>query len=134
MAKVRWLKPEEREIWRDFTLMQFQLFALLGRELADEGLSYQDYVVLADLTDSPESQARLSDLGRDLGWEKSRVSHHVTRMAARGLVVRTKCPTDQRGWFVVLTDAGRQAMAFFNGTSPSAKFSPTSRCSPRGAT
>jgi DNA-binding MarR family transcriptional regulator len=106
----RWLNEREREAWRNFTLMQFQLIALLGRRLADDGLSYQDYVVLAELSDRPDGQARFSDLGHQLGWEKSRVSHHVARMEARGLLVRVKCPTDQRGWNVMATDAGRAAI------------------------
>lgn len=106
----RWLNEQEGEAWRNFTLMQFQLVALLGRRLANDGLSYQDYVVLAELSDRPDRQARLNDLGRQLGWEKSRVSHHVARMEARGLLSRVKCPTDQRGWNVMATDAGRAAI------------------------
>jgi DNA-binding MarR family transcriptional regulator len=31
-------------------------------------------------------------------------------MAQRGLVARETCPTDSRGAFVVLTDAGRRAI------------------------
>jgi DNA-binding MarR family transcriptional regulator len=111
MAKTRWLNGDERQAWRNLTLMQFQLFALIGRELAGSGLSYQDYVVLAELADRPDNEARLTELGRQVGWEKSRISHHVTRMEQRGLVTRVKCPTDQRGWFVHMTTDGRQAMA-----------------------
>jgi DNA-binding MarR family transcriptional regulator len=109
MARTRWLTADEGRAWRNLSLMQLQLFALLGREMS-EGLSYQDYLVLADLSDRPDGQARLNELGRRLGWEKSRISHHVTRMEQRGLVERVKCPTDQRGWFVAATDAGREAI------------------------
>lgn len=108
---VRWLTAAEHRAWRNFSLMQLQLFALLGRELADDGLSYQDYIVLAHLSDQKDNQLRLTELGRELGWEKSRISHHVTRMEQRGLVARMRCPTDQRGWFVVMTDEGRAASA-----------------------
>ena len=110
-SETRWLSDDERRSWRNFSLMQLQLFALLGRELAADGLSFPDYLVLAHLGDCPDNQARLVELGHDLGWEKSRVSHHVTRMEQRGLVARVKCPTDQRGWFVTITDAGRTAIA-----------------------
>lgn len=109
-SEKRWLSDDERRTWRNFSLMQFQLFALLGRELAADGLSYPDYLVLAHLSDCPDNRARLVELGRDLGWEKSRVSHHITRMEKRGLVARVRCPTDQRGWFVTITDAGRGAI------------------------
>ena len=108
---TRWLNDDERRTWRNFSLMQLQLFALLGRELAADGLSYPDYLVLAHLGDCPDNQTRLVELGHNLGWEKSRVSHHITRMEQRGLVARVKCPTDQRGWFVTITDNGRTAIA-----------------------
>lgn len=88
-----------------------RLFALLGRELAADGLSNQDYAVLASLSDRDDHQARLVELGRELGWEKSRVSHHISRMEQRGLVAKSKCPTDQRGWFVSLTLTGSEAIS-----------------------
>ena len=65
---------------------------------------------MADLSDRPDNQARLHELGHQLGWEKSRVSHHINRMQKRGLVDKTRCPTDQRGWNVTLTDQGRAAI------------------------
>jgi DNA-binding MarR family transcriptional regulator len=109
MSPTNWLTEPEQQAWRNLSLMQLQLVALLGRELADDGLSYQDYLVLATLSDQPDGRMRLNELGGVLGWEKSRVSHHMTRMEARGLVTRVRCATDQRGWFIVLTDAGRAA-------------------------
>lgn len=110
MAETRWLTADEQQAWRNFTLMHMQLEAVLSREMSGEGLSLQDYAVLVHLSECDDDQARLSDLGRQLGWEKSRVSHHVTRMEQRGLVMRAKCPTDQRGWFAVMTPAGRAAI------------------------
>jgi DNA-binding MarR family transcriptional regulator len=109
--RTRWLSEDERRAWRNFSLMQFQLVALLGRELGAAGLSYPDYLVLAHLSDCPDGRVRLVELGHDLGWEKSRVSHHITRMEQRGFVERVKCPTDQRGWFVAMTEQGRDAIA-----------------------
>src|SRR5687768_4921897 len=48
------------------------------------------------------------ELGALLGWEKSRLSHHVRRMAERGLVKKEKCASDRRGSFVSVTTAGRK--------------------------
>jgi DNA-binding MarR family transcriptional regulator len=109
--KTRWLTEEENKAWKGLTLMQFQLFALLGRELADTGLSFQDYVVLAELSDRPDNRARLNELGRQLGWEKSRISHQVSRMEQRGLVEKVRCDTDQRGWFIGMTAEGHAAIS-----------------------
>jgi DNA-binding MarR family transcriptional regulator len=43
-------------------------------------------------------------------WERSRVSHHVTRMEGRHLVQRVECAEDGRGAFVVITPQGRTAI------------------------
>jgi DNA-binding MarR family transcriptional regulator len=51
---------------------------------------------------------RLFELARLLGWEKSRLSHHVARMAERGLVAKDRCGSDRRGAFVLVTEVGRQ--------------------------
>jgi len=50
---------------------------------------------------------RLFELGHQLGWEKSRLSHQVTRMADRGLVEKLKCPSDLRGAVVGVSARGR---------------------------
>ena len=111
MTSVRWLDVKELEAWRRLLLMHLQLTATLGRELAEaSGLSYQDYLVLAALTDRPDGRMRAFELGRELGWEKSRLSHHVARMVERGLVRRQKCETDHRGAFVAVTKEGREAI------------------------
>jgi DNA-binding MarR family transcriptional regulator len=91
--------------------MQLQLTATLSRELAhSSGLSYQDYIVLVALTDRRDGRMRAFELGRVLGWEKSRLSHHISRMVERGFVDREKCESDKRGAFVVVTPRGRKAI------------------------
>lgn len=57
------------------------------------------------------AQARVSSgSARLCRWERSRVSHHVKRMARRGLVEKTECAEDGRGAFVTITPAGRAAI------------------------
>ena len=107
----QWLSDEEQAAWRGLQRLQADLAARLSRQLAvASGLSLQDYAVLVALTDRPEGRLRAFELGRELGWEKSRVSHHISRMAERGLVVRERCETDQRGAFVAITAEGRGAI------------------------
>jgi DNA-binding MarR family transcriptional regulator len=111
VADVRWLDEREERAWRALQFMQMRLEAELARQLASEsGLSYSDYLVLVALTDRTEARLRLFELGEILGWEKSRLSHHVGRMADRGLVKKEKCDSDRRGAFVVLTEQGRAAI------------------------
>jgi DNA-binding MarR family transcriptional regulator len=111
MQKARWLTEREERAWRALQFMQMRLEGELARQLAaDSGLSYSDYLVLVALTDRPDGRMRLYELARDLGWEKSRASHHVGRMVGRGLVTKEKCASDRRGFFVVVTDEGRRAI------------------------
>jgi DNA-binding MarR family transcriptional regulator len=109
MGETRWLDAREARAWRTLQMMQMRLDGELARLLAAEsGLSYQDYTVLVALTGQPEGRMRAFELGALLGWEKSRLSHHVRRMAERGLVRKEKCASDRRGSFVSVTAAGRK--------------------------
>ena len=108
---AKWLSAEQLRAWKGLSLMQLQLQARLGRRLAEHGLSYQDYLVLATLSDQPDGRRRVVELSDELGWEKSRLSHHITRMCERGLVNKVPCPSDQRGIFVILTDEGRSTLS-----------------------
>lgn len=65
---------------------------------------------MVPLADAADGQLRTKDLGIALGWDRSRTSHHVTRMAKRGLVARELCEDDARGSIVRLTPAGRAAI------------------------
>ena len=108
MSDVQWLNEREERAWRALQFMQMRLEAELARQLAtDSGLSYPDYLVLVALTDHPDGRLRLFELGRGLGWEKSRLSHQVARMAERGLVKKERCDSDRRGAYVVVTTKGR---------------------------
>jgi DNA-binding MarR family transcriptional regulator len=108
---VRWLTPEEQRAWRGFVRLHERLGGRLSRLLQSESnLAAADFAVLVNLTDVPEGRQRYQDLARALEWEKSRMSHHIARMAGRGLVVREECPEDGRGAFVVITESGRAAI------------------------
>lgn len=109
--ETRWLTPEEQAAWRAFLAMHTQLRRRLSRRLQQAtGLSEADYEVLVNLSEAPDGRMRAYELGRDTGWEKSRLSHHLTRMAQRGLVARETCASDRRGAFVAITPEGRGAI------------------------
>ncbi|SHN29578.1 MarR family winged helix-turn-helix transcriptional regulator [Cryptosporangium aurantiacum] len=111
MTSPRWLDADEQRAWRRFLRMQAELTARLARQLQTESdLSLADFEVLVNLTDVPEGRMRVTELAKLLQWEKSRLSHHFSRMEKRGLVVRENCPSDARGAFVVLTPEGRSAI------------------------
>jgi DNA-binding MarR family transcriptional regulator len=103
----RWLDEAEDRAWRGYMRMRTLLHARILRDLAHEaGLSGPDYDVLSHVSESPGRRSRLGELAERMAWSRSRLSHHLTRMERRGLVTREDCPSDGRGAFVVLTDAG----------------------------
>lgn len=105
----RWLTQRELRAWRGLQFMNMRIEGELACQLAaDSELSYPDYRVLAALTDQPEGTMRLFELGAVLGWEKSRLSHHLARMADRGLVEKRPCEIDRRGAYVSVTKKGRR--------------------------
>ncbi len=112
VTAVDWLTPDESRAWRALQRLHTPLAAALNRQLLrDSALSSADYEVLVVLSETPEGVLRAGELGRATGWEKSRLSHHLKRMEARGLVERRDCVTDGRGLMVAVTEVGRTAIA-----------------------
>jgi DNA-binding MarR family transcriptional regulator len=111
MSEVSEIDTAEWELWHDFVTMHRDLTRELDRRLQrDAGLSQGDYGVMLTLFRAPDRRLRPGELGEAIAWEKSRLSHQLTRMVARGLVERVECDTDGRGSWVVLTRTGRRAL------------------------
>ncbi len=105
------LEPRDWALWRALALMGRRLVAGLEQRLqAEVGISVPDLDILMALDAAPDGRLRAGSLGEMLGWEKSRISHHVSRMEARGLVKRVTCVEDHRGTWVEMDDAGRRAL------------------------
>jgi DNA-binding MarR family transcriptional regulator len=105
------VSPEEWDAWRTFRSMGRKLELALERQLQhDADISAADYGVLLSLFEAAGKQLRGRELGVLLSWEKSRVSHQVSRMEKRGLVERRECETDLRGSWIGLTNDGSRAV------------------------
>ena len=99
----------ETTAWRGFQRMAVGMATRLNRRLTSEsGISLPDYEVLSSLAGSETGTLRAFELGADLQWEKSRLSHHLKRMESRGLVNRRVCESDGRGLWVSITDQGQR--------------------------
>jgi len=108
---------DELRAWRDFVETTEALRAVLAARLQNEcGLSPGDYTVLLALSEAEGNRLRSSEMAAHIGWERSRLSHHLGRMQRRGLINREECATDSRGAEVVLQPAG--AEAFHRATVP----------------
>ncbi len=105
------LSADEQLAWDSFIRMQEKLIGRLSHLVrTDSGMSASDYIVLAKLTESEHGEMRFLELATLVEWEKSRMSHQVTRMVKRGLVAKRDCPEDARGAFVVATPLGYKAI------------------------
>ncbi|WP_231116396.1 MarR family winged helix-turn-helix transcriptional regulator [Motilibacter rhizosphaerae] len=110
------MSAEQQRVWLAWMRVSLRLDYEIGRGLQeDSGLSLPDYHVLVALGSAPDGRVQLSELARTIGWERSRLSHHLQRMTVRGLVVRTPSTTDGRATDAVLTAAGREAL---DGAAP----------------
>ncbi|CAN5543311.1 MarR family transcriptional regulator [soil metagenome] len=105
------LTDDELSVWRSFYAMRRTLDRALDLQLQrDSSLSASEYEVLLAINVAPERRLRVKEIAATIGWEKSRVSHLVTRMEKRELVDRTECDSDARGTWIGLTPEGRRAV------------------------
>jgi DNA-binding MarR family transcriptional regulator len=106
-----WLDGEQQRAWLACIRVQLRLAYEMNRQLlADSGMSLPDYDVLTALSVAEGGRMQITVLAAQIGWERSRVSHHVRRMSARGLVACGLSATDRRVTEVTLTVQGRQAL------------------------
>lgn len=110
MTETPALTPDEWAFWHTWTQAQRLLTRELDRGLQrDSGISKAEFSVLLTLQRAPGHELRVSELCASLDWEKSRVSHQLTRMENRGFVARTEAGTGGRRTRVGLTAEGDRA-------------------------
>ncbi|MEU3449477.1 MarR family transcriptional regulator [Streptomyces thermolilacinus] len=105
-----WLTDAEQCAWRTYLDVNRLLTYQLEKDLQPFGLTYNDYEILVNLSESPDRRMRMSDLAAATLQSKSRLSHQITRMENAGLVRRENCESDRRGLYAVLTDQGMETM------------------------
>ena len=107
----RKLSAPEEELFHAFYLMRRGFDRALDAQLQrDDGISISELEVMMTLVRAPGRRLRVRDLVTLTGWEKSRVSHQVTRMAARGLLEREDCAEDRRATWIRLSGDGRRVV------------------------
>lgn len=113
VEKQRWpstdpLTSEERELWFAWK----RAHEVVRTRIADDvtaatGLSDPDVAILIRLDESGGT-LRQNRLAAWLGWDRTRLSHQLTRMESRGLLTRRKLVN---GVDINLTTEGRAAVA-----------------------
>jgi DNA-binding MarR family transcriptional regulator len=101
------LAPTELAAWRGFLRVQSTVLRELSAELEHEhGLNLSAYEVLLFLEQAPQRQLRMSELAASVLLSPSGVTRLVDRLAADGLVAKSRCAEDRRGSWATITDAG----------------------------
>jgi DNA-binding MarR family transcriptional regulator len=104
----RLLDARELAAWRGM----LRAHVLLSRELEaellrDHGLQLSAYEVLMHLSDAPGGRLRLAELAELAILSRSGLTRLIDRLEREGHVIRERCESDARGFFAVLTAAGR---------------------------
>lgn len=111
MSALPEVSASDWDLWQSLRSMSQQLSRVLDQRLqAEAGISQADYGILLALFEAPGGRRRPGELAEQIAWEKSRVSHQVARMEARGLVERIECDSDARGTWVTLRADGERAL------------------------
>ncbi|GAA1849529.1 MarR family winged helix-turn-helix transcriptional regulator [Myceligenerans crystallogenes] len=110
-SDVPWLDAGQQRDWRAFLEGSARFFDALGAAHdAELDLTTGEYSLLVRLSEAPGHTLRMSVLAEGLVLSRSRLTHTVTRMEARGLVERCSADGDRRGVNCRLTDVGLQVL------------------------
>ena len=105
------LSPAQYRAWVAYMRVQLRMNYEINRQLQrDSALSLADYHVLNALSNAPDHRLQITDLAALIGWERSRLSHHLRRMCDRGLTKRVQSEDDGRATDAVLTKKGMAAI------------------------
>jgi DNA-binding MarR family transcriptional regulator len=104
------LSPRELRIWHAFVSMGEDVLERVGCDIARAtGLSGPEFGVLSRIAAYGGGEMRQQDLATVMAWEKSRLSHQLSRMERRKLIERRQ--GEQRATLVRLTKIGREKVA-----------------------
>ncbi|MBF6474470.1 MULTISPECIES: MarR family winged helix-turn-helix transcriptional regulator [Nocardia] len=111
MTDPHWLDDVEMRAWLGFVRTRDIIAAAVGRDSTRESdLTYVEYSVLAYLAEAPDHRLTFAELAAKLEWSQSRLSHQITRMEKRELVVREPIPDDARRTAAKLTARGADVL------------------------
>jgi DNA-binding MarR family transcriptional regulator len=106
---MKLLSAHELRVWHAFIFMNEDVLGRIGRDIAQATeLSGSEFGVLSRLAAVSKGEMRQQALATLMSWDKSRLSHQLTRMQERELIERR--PIDGKTVLVVLTKLGREKL------------------------
>jgi DNA-binding MarR family transcriptional regulator len=104
--------PAALGLWQALAAAHAALVERLDPETSACAVLGSDAVaVLLPLADAPDHQLRMHELADRSHLTRSGLTRRVDRLVADGLVARITCPSDRRGAYAQVTDAGLGELA-----------------------
>src|ERR1700678_4727005 len=102
------LTRQELRLWRALQDMGEEVRGRVGRDISEAtGLSGPEFGVLSRLVGFGNGEMRQQELAKVMKWEKSRLSHQLSRMEDRRLIKRE---TTDGAVVIGLTKLGREKL------------------------
>lgn len=116
MPQLAPLTPTEEALWRALMRLMFTLHRALDEDLVRAcGMTANEYTVLMNLSEAPNSELRITDLADAAALSVSRMSRLIDELQSRDLVAKRRSEIDGRGNVASLT---RQGLAQLKAAYP----------------
>src|ERR1700677_5055224 len=103
------LSPQEFRVWHAFRLMHEDVLGRVGRDITQAtGLTGPEFGVLSRLAGPGKGEMRQQVLARMMAWDKSRLSHQLTRMHERSHMERRR--VYEKTVLIARTKLGREKL------------------------
>lgn len=98
------LTEQEKRLWHAWKIAADKVRQRVAEDIkTGSGLSDQEFGILTRLVEVGGGELRQNELGALLHWDRTRLSHQLTRMESRGLLTRS---TVEGGVLVRVMDDG----------------------------
>jgi DNA-binding MarR family transcriptional regulator len=105
------LDATELAAWRGFLRTHARMIRELSADLERaHGMPLSSYEVLLVLANAPDERMRMAELAESVLLSPSGITRLVDRLVNDGLVEKSRCVADRRGWYAVLSDRGRDRL------------------------
>lgn len=114
------LDESESELWHAWSSVTRAVQSTLGSEISKSApLALIEFEMLDELANG-EQPMRSGELGALVSLTRSGTSRAISRLAAKGFIIKEGSSTDRRSVLVCITPEGRQAYEAANGVFASA--------------
>jgi DNA-binding MarR family transcriptional regulator len=105
------LDPATLAAWNTIVRVQARVAARAEDELAEAGLPPLVWHDVLRVLDEATCGIRMFEVADAITMSRSGLTRLIDRLEEAGLAERRSCPSDRRGSFLAITDAGRETRA-----------------------